>query len=37
MENLLSIDREMEGLEDIVRIPSRTKKRVIKFLEKGAF
>ena len=33
---LLSIDREMEGLESIIKVPERTKKRVMRFLEKHA-
>lgn len=36
METLLSIDREMEGLEDIIRMPVKTKKKVIRFLGKQA-
>jgi hypothetical protein len=33
---LLSIDREMEGLEEIIKVSERTKKKVMKFLSKGS-
>jgi len=32
MENLLEINRDVEGLEEIVRIDKKTKKKVLKFL-----
>jgi hypothetical protein len=32
---LLSIDREMEGLEEIINIPEKTKKKLMKFLNKA--
>ena len=31
---LLSIDREMEGLEEMIKISEKTKKKVMKFLRK---
>ncbi len=33
---LLSIDRKMEGLEEIIKISEETKKKVMKFLKKHA-
>ena len=33
---LLSIDREMEGLEEIVKVTDKTKKKVMEFLQKQA-
>lgn len=32
---LLSIEREMEGLKEIINIPKKTKKRVMEFLRKN--
>lgn len=35
METLLSIDREMKDIDNIARVPDRTRRKVLKFLEKG--
>ncbi len=32
---LLSIDREMEGLEEMIKVSEKTKKKVMKFLRKN--
>jgi len=31
---LLSIERKMEGLEEIIKVPDKTKRKVMKFLDK---
>lgn len=36
MENLLEINRNVKGLEEIVKVDRKTKKRVIRFLNSGS-
>lgn len=36
MENLLEINVKLKGLDEIIRIDKKTKKRVLKFLNSGS-
>ncbi len=36
MENLIEINRNVKGLDEIVKIDKKTKKRIMRFLESSS-